>query len=442
MSTSRINFRKILVFCLISLLIISTLGSFEAMAKSKKKKKKTYSISDTAIVVNMGERYQLHLYEASNPSAPVEVPAKKGKWTSSKKKVASVSKGVVKGLKAGKTTIKVKIGNKTLKCQVTVVNQYVQQIKDLLAEFPVKVKLKKKINNKTASAAYLKEIKKMLSRINSEAEFGTVSSPAVNEAAKYGTFEATAISSSIAKTIVGGNRDHISNIDTNAEFGVEGNLTYIHSMFYVAKMTADETASAVDGQGKLKLKKGKKVLVIKSGGSNKKNKSIVCIKSGNASRVLYVKNKNLKYMQYVFNPSASYSRAQVEEWVAKYKMTSPTDWAIFVSKYNQRIYILKKTGAGWVVQGSADCTTGSSFAGNYPNDVYSINHCKLLQRSSALPTANNLPGVYYSSVGGNSIHPASKNDLGHPTTLGCIGLSYSYLNKVMELPLQTRVVTF
>ena len=420
----------------------SSKKSTKKKTKSTKKKKKSYGISDSAIVINMGDRYQLHLYDTSNASAPVEVAAKKGKWTSSKKKVASVSKGVVKGVKAGKATIKVKVGSKTLKCQVTVVNQYVQQINDLLAEFPVKIKLKKKVNNKTASAAYLKEIQKIINTINMEAQFGTSDSSSVNDAAQYGTVQGTMASAPIPQTITGGSPDRISNINIKAEYGIEGGHTYLHGMFYIAKMTADETAKAVDGQGKMKLNKGKKVLVIRSTGASKKEKSIVCVKSGDASRILYVKNKNLKYLQYVFNSAVAFSNAQVEEWVTKYKMSSPTNWAVFVSKYNQRLYVLKKDGDRWVVTGSTACTTGGTFSGDYPNDVYGVNHCKLLQRTNALPSANNLPGVYYSSVGGNAIHAVPTSALRHPSTLGGIGLNQSYLDKIMELPLQTRVVTF
>lgn len=46
---------------------------------------------------------------------------KKVKWSSINKKIATVnSKGKVKGIKAGKTTIKAKVGKKTYKCRITV----------------------------------------------------------------------------------------------------------------------------------------------------------------------------------------------------------------------------------------------------------------------------------------------------------------------------------
>ena len=62
---------------------------------------------------------------------------KKVKWTSTKKKIASVTKkGVVKGKKAGKTVIKAKVGKKTLKCRVTVRKNNVQASADVYSFAP------------------------------------------------------------------------------------------------------------------------------------------------------------------------------------------------------------------------------------------------------------------------------------------------------------------
>ena len=56
---------------------------------------------------------------------------KKPKWSSSNKKVASVSKtGEVRGHKAGSAVIKAKVGGKTLKCKVTVKAPSVKQGKE------------------------------------------------------------------------------------------------------------------------------------------------------------------------------------------------------------------------------------------------------------------------------------------------------------------------
>ena len=56
-----------------------------------------------------------------NVKLKVKGTKKKPKWYSSNKNIASVSKtGVVKGLKAGKVTIKAKLRRRILKCKVTV----------------------------------------------------------------------------------------------------------------------------------------------------------------------------------------------------------------------------------------------------------------------------------------------------------------------------------
>lgn len=64
------------------------------------------------------------------------------KWKSSKKKVATVKKGVVKAKKAGKTTITVKKGKKKIKCRVTVVmnSPYLESAPDYQAVTGAKMK--------------------------------------------------------------------------------------------------------------------------------------------------------------------------------------------------------------------------------------------------------------------------------------------------------------
>ena len=61
------------------------------------------------------------IYVGKTVKLKVKNTKKKIKWSSSKKSVATVSKkGVVKGKKAGTSTIKAKVENKTYKCKVTV----------------------------------------------------------------------------------------------------------------------------------------------------------------------------------------------------------------------------------------------------------------------------------------------------------------------------------
>lgn len=60
---------------------------------------------------------------------------KKVKWSSSKKKVATVSaKGKVKAKKKGKTTIIAKVGKKKYKCKITVKNKRVKPVAPAITE--------------------------------------------------------------------------------------------------------------------------------------------------------------------------------------------------------------------------------------------------------------------------------------------------------------------
>lgn len=59
---------------------------------------------------------------------------KKVKWSSSNKKVASVSsKGLVKGKKKGKCTITAKVGKKKMKCKVTIISNPTTEEEDIAA---------------------------------------------------------------------------------------------------------------------------------------------------------------------------------------------------------------------------------------------------------------------------------------------------------------------
>ena len=85
-------------------------------------------LNKSKAVIRVGKKIKLRVKNASG---------KKVKWTSTKKKIASVTKkGVVKGKKAGKTVIKAKVGKKTLKCRVTVRKNNVQASADVYSFAP------------------------------------------------------------------------------------------------------------------------------------------------------------------------------------------------------------------------------------------------------------------------------------------------------------------
>ncbi len=100
------NKKIISLFMTLVLIIGCTFSQKEADASSIK-------LNLVKLVINVGNTSKIKIKGIAS--------GKKVKWTSSKPSVASVNKkGKVTANKAGKTTIKAKISNKTLKCNITV----------------------------------------------------------------------------------------------------------------------------------------------------------------------------------------------------------------------------------------------------------------------------------------------------------------------------------
>ena len=95
--------RKKLTLLLFLVVVMSMLLAIPAFAKPKPK------LDQKSVSINVGQSVKLNL-----------INAKKAKWTSSNKKVATVKNGLVVGKKAGKAVISAKVGKKTLKCKVNV----------------------------------------------------------------------------------------------------------------------------------------------------------------------------------------------------------------------------------------------------------------------------------------------------------------------------------
>lgn len=90
------------------------------------------------------------IYVGKTVKLKVKGNRKKVKWSSSNKKVATVSsKGKVKGKKAGKATITAKVGNKKLKCKVTVKQKSVKKANN---KKPVVTYTKTSVKQKIANA--------------------------------------------------------------------------------------------------------------------------------------------------------------------------------------------------------------------------------------------------------------------------------------------------
>ena len=154
------------LLALISAVILMTtllIPAFQASAASVK-------LNKTKIVLVVGQTYNLKV------SGTKKTP----KWSSSNKKIVSVTKkGVVKGLKKGTATITAKIGKKKYKCKVTV-------------EAPKLSSTKKTVTAGTSFALKLNGTKRTVKWYTSNKKIATVSSKGVVKTLRAGSVKITA----------------------------------------------------------------------------------------------------------------------------------------------------------------------------------------------------------------------------------------------------------
>ncbi len=114
-----VKFKKLAIFVLAVAII------FAVQANAAKKKVK---LSTTKISLYVGDSYKLKLKNNK----------KKVKWSSSNKKVATVSKkGKVKAKKKGSCRITAKVGKKKYVCKVTVKKEKVRVVKVMVTPTPL-----------------------------------------------------------------------------------------------------------------------------------------------------------------------------------------------------------------------------------------------------------------------------------------------------------------
>ena len=88
--------RKSLLFCLFALLFLLTVGKQDAEAASRR-------LSRKSVTIVQGKSTRITMKGVS---------AKRVKWYSSNKKIATVSKGKITAVKGGKTTVTAKVGSR------------------------------------------------------------------------------------------------------------------------------------------------------------------------------------------------------------------------------------------------------------------------------------------------------------------------------------------
>ena len=98
--------RKSLLFFMFALLFLLTAGKQDAEAASRR-------LSRQSVTIVQGKTTQITMKGVS---------AKKVKWYSSNKKIATVSKGKITAVKGGKTTVTARVGSRRYRCKVTVMS--------------------------------------------------------------------------------------------------------------------------------------------------------------------------------------------------------------------------------------------------------------------------------------------------------------------------------
>ena len=155
--------RLLAVISAVILMTTMLIPAFQASAASVR-------LNKTKIVLVVGQTYNLKV------SGTKKTP----KWSSSNKKIVSVTKkGVVKGLKKGTATITAKIGKKTYKCKVTV-------------EAPKLSSTKKTVTAGTSFALKLNGTKRTVKWYTSNKKIATVSKKGVVKTRKAGSVKITA----------------------------------------------------------------------------------------------------------------------------------------------------------------------------------------------------------------------------------------------------------
>ena len=225
-----------------------------------------------------------------------------------------------------------------------------------------------------------------------------------------------------------------------SKYGLDGELDYVHAMFYLAKVKSDVNAKSADlDKSAVKVKKGTQVVIMYMKRHHKSSSSICRLSN---KRTVVIPNSKLTVLKYLYNSSTAYTDAQIEGWVKQNKITSKTKYMFVASKFNQRGWILENINGEWICKYHLGISTGAFTGGGLPNDCYGLNSLQInthyKNKSNVGPTGRGIS--YASKEGGNQIHTGAAY---HPFTHGCIAMSSKNYNYVYwYLPYKTRVVSY
>ena len=221
------------------------------------------------------------------------------------------------------------------------------------------------------------------------------------------------------------------------KFGLDGELDYVHPMYYIAKVKSNVKAKSADSNhSSVKVKKGSEVVILYMSSHSRQSSSICRLKN---KRTVSIPNSKLRVITYLYNSSSAYTDAQIEGWVKQHRITSKTKYMFVVSKFNQHGWILEKKHGEWLCKYHLALSTGAYTNVGLPNDCYGLNSLSI--NTHYINKRGFGRGISYASkFGGNQIHLGKA---GYPFTHGCIGMPKKEYNFVYYyLPYKTRVVLF
>ncbi len=204
--------------------------------------------------------------------------------------------------------------------------------------------------------------------------------------------------------------------------------THVEQMWYAAKLK-----KSVKG-----LSKGDKILVIR------KSKGLCIIQKGNdKGKVIKLSKKDYDLCQQITNCRVVYSKETVEKFMNDHKVTSKTNYAIWINKHIQHAFYFKKKGGKWVLYEDSPFKKGVKVStGSYKNSTrcdtgYSINHCEIFNHDDGFQGIKRY--MHYSSPGGNGLHGTTGT--GKPLSHGCVRFDTKIRDYIWEkIPLHTRVI--
>lgn len=179
------------------------------------------------------------------------------------------------------------------------------------------------------------------------------------------------------------------------------------------------------------------------GGYIRKGKRMSANGAINTRYIIHIKGKtrwlSLRFTKnrsadYVRGSKRIYTRTEAENYVNGRKLTSRTNYLVWVSAYSQRVYVFKKSGKKWKCKKDYICATGGMDAPTPSGELKIWSHLLINH------------GLYYWSnfYSITAFHQNPSNSIGYPSsTGGCVRMWKDSAKYIYDhVPLKTKVLVF